>query len=214
MNENDEEAHLQRTALEMTFTPGVESWTSSSTATLAGDDGVPSSESNKNVSDQRPNVNEKDSSSSCESDLASNTFVALRPLYTSVPQPISEHGPLSASDMKLVQRSRKGHRKSRQGCFNCKRRKIKVGPTTRSWASANPVAVPRNTASMRQLHAERTGVQVSSRKSSIVTARLRRGHWQPRCSCSAANDTNLQPVGHALLPPFHLPRLPSSPSRQ
>lgn len=29
-------------------------------------------------------------------------------------------------DMRLSQRTRKGHRKSRQGCYNCKKRKIKV----------------------------------------------------------------------------------------
>jgi hypothetical protein len=135
MNENDEEHFVVRTAFDTTFTPGVESWTSSSSATLIGDDGVSSSELKENVSDHRPYLNEKDSSSSSESELTSNTFVALRPLYTSVTQSNSEHGPQSASDMKLVQRSRKGHRKSRQGCFNCKRRKIKVSFIIRSRAS-------------------------------------------------------------------------------
>jgi len=126
MNENDEEHTLMRAVSDSTFTPGVLSWTSSSSATVIGDDGMSSSELVENVSEQRPYLNEKDSSSSSESELASNTFVALRPLYTSVSQSNSEQGPQLASDMKLVQRSRKGHRKSRQGCFNCKRRKIKV----------------------------------------------------------------------------------------
>lgn len=128
MNDNDEENFITRTAYDSTFTPGVESWSSSSSATVIGDEGMSSSESIKNASDHRPNLNEKDSSSSSESDLASNnTFIALRPLYTSVvAQSSSEHAPQPVSDMKLVQRSRKGHRKSRQGCFNCKRRKIKV----------------------------------------------------------------------------------------
>jgi hypothetical protein len=139
MNESDDEPFITRIAYDSTFTPGVESWTSSSSATLIGDDRMPNSELNEKVSDHRPRLNEKDSSTSSDSEPSTSTFVALRPLYTSARQSVSEHGPQSVSDMKLVQRSRKGHRKSRQGCFNCKRRKIKVSFTTKSWTSADPV---------------------------------------------------------------------------
>jgi hypothetical protein len=40
---------------------------------------------------------------------------------------VTENGESPASGAKIApQRSRKGHKKSRQGCYNCKRRKIKV----------------------------------------------------------------------------------------
>ena len=40
---------------------------------------------------------------------------------------VTENGESPASAVKIPpQRSRKGHKKSRQGCYNCKRRKIKV----------------------------------------------------------------------------------------
>jgi hypothetical protein len=137
MNESDDEPFVTRAAFDSSFTPGVESWTSRSSVTPIGDDSMPNSEFN-DVSDHRPNLNEKDSSTSSDSEPTPNNFVALRPLYTSVSQSVSEHGPQSVSDMKLVQRSRKGHRKSRQGCFNCKRRKIKVSSTVKSWTNADP----------------------------------------------------------------------------
>lgn len=139
MTESDDEPFVVRTAYGSTFTPGVESWASGSSATLIGDDSMPNSEFNEKVSDHRPTLNEKDSSTSSDSEPSTNTFVALRPLYTSARQSVSEYGPQSASDIKLVQRSRKGHRKSRQGCFNCKRRKIKVSFTTKSRTSTDPV---------------------------------------------------------------------------
>lgn len=41
-------------------------------------------------------------------------------------QCISDRGEDSLDGITLQQGSRKGHRKSREGCFNCKRRKIKV----------------------------------------------------------------------------------------
>lgn len=146
MNESGDEPFVIRTAFDSTFTPGVESWTSGSSATLEGDDSMPNSELNENVSDHRPNLNEKDSSTSSDSEPSTSNFVALRPLYTSVTQSVSEHGLQSASDMKLVQRSRKGHRKSRQGCFNCKRRKIKVSFSIKSWTNADRFEVSRNPA--------------------------------------------------------------------
>jgi hypothetical protein len=144
MNGNDDEPFV--TAHDSTFTPGVESWTSSSSATLIGDDSKPNSELNENASDHRRSLNEKDSSISSDSEPSNSNFAALRPLYSSARQPVSERGPQSASDMQLVQRSRKGHRKSRQGCFNCKRRKIKVSVTAKSWTTADPFEVPRDSA--------------------------------------------------------------------
>ena len=45
---------------------------------------------------------------------------------------VTENGESLASGVKIPpQRSRKGHKKSRQGCYNCKRRKIKVRIPTR-----------------------------------------------------------------------------------
>jgi hypothetical protein len=41
-------------------------------------------------------------------------------------QSVLEQGRTSLGDATVTHRSRKGHRKSREGCFNCKRRKIKV----------------------------------------------------------------------------------------
>lgn len=116
-----------RTGSDPTFTPGVESWASPiSSSTLLGDDGISGSKPCSTTPDHRPSVIEKELSTGSDSEISTTNFVALRPLYSSVSQAISEHGPPSRSELKLVQRSRKGHRKSRQGCFNCKRRKIKV----------------------------------------------------------------------------------------
>jgi len=44
----------------------------------------------------------------------------------------AEHGEESLYGSVVQQRPRKGHRKSREGCFNCKRRKIKVSISVRS----------------------------------------------------------------------------------
>lgn len=70
-----------------------------------------------------------ESSPSAESDLgsAAQSHGRLRPLYAADRQSTPDESSRRAVDMKLALRSRKGHRKSRQGCFNCKRRKIKVG---------------------------------------------------------------------------------------
>lgn len=70
-----------------------------------------------------------ESSPSAESDLGSvaQGHGKLRPLYAADRLSTPDESSRQALDMKLTLRSRKGHRKSRQGCFNCKRRKIKVG---------------------------------------------------------------------------------------
>src|ERR1700728_1976930 len=62
MNESDDEPFVMHTTSDSTSTPGVESWTSSSSVTLTGDDSMPKSELSEDVSDHRPNQNEKDSS--------------------------------------------------------------------------------------------------------------------------------------------------------
>jgi hypothetical protein len=127
MNESDEDLFLMRTAFDSRSTPGVGSCVSSrSSLTLFGDDSMTGPKPSENTPDNRSIIHEKDSSTGSDSEMSTTNFVALRPLYSSVSQSISEHGMQSGSEMKLVQRSRKGHRKSRQGCFNCKRRKIKV----------------------------------------------------------------------------------------
>ena len=41
-------------------------------------------------------------------------------------QTTSEQGEISLDETTVPQKSRKGHKKSHAGCFNCKRRKIKV----------------------------------------------------------------------------------------
>jgi hypothetical protein len=55
----------------------------------------------------------------------STQFANVRHLASGYePYPMEIPGRLP--DMRLGQRTRKGHRKSRQGCYNCKKRKIKV----------------------------------------------------------------------------------------
>jgi hypothetical protein len=58
---------------------------------------------------------------------ADSSQVPLGPLYAAGNQPDGVQSSRKVLDTKLALRSRKGHRKSRQGCFNCKKRKIKVG---------------------------------------------------------------------------------------
>jgi hypothetical protein len=54
-----------------------------------------------------------------------------------------------ATASSVPQNSRKGHKKSRQGCFNCKRRKIKAGRHSESRDLANSHAVPRKSTGVR-----------------------------------------------------------------
>lgn len=66
-------------------------------------------------------------------------------------------------------RPRKGHKKSRGGCYNCKRRKIKVGfysphysclnlPMLQAQIRANSHTVSRESTSMSQLHTQESGL--------------------------------------------------------
>ena len=88
-----------------------------------------------------------ESSPSAESDLGSAVqgHGKLRPLYAADRQLTPDESSRRGVDMKLTLRSRKGHRKSRQGCFNCKRRKIKVGRFAILYECVlNPPSVPRD----------------------------------------------------------------------
>jgi len=85
-------------------------------------------------------------------------------------------------------RPRKGHKKSRGGCYNCKRRKIKVGPiylmhlmTPQSsrldlvlllHIRTNFHTVSRKPTSMSQLHSEESGLQIPSSKNTLGIAGL------------------------------------------
>lgn len=87
-------------------------------------------------------------------------------------------------------RPRKGHKKSRGGCYNCKRRKIKVGFTyftthiarsrtrrlnlcrLQAQIRANSYAVSRKSTSMSQLHAQESGLQIPSSKNTLGVAGL------------------------------------------
>ena len=87
-------------------------------------------------------------------------------------------------------RPRKGHKKSRGGCYNCKRRKIKVRFTyftthlarsrtrrlnlfrLQAQIRANLHTVSRKSTSMSQLHAQESGLQISSSKNPFGFAGL------------------------------------------
>jgi hypothetical protein len=108
----------------------VEFWdSSSSTAILLGDEIVVSSRSSRDVYNSPFPLDDTDSGILPTTDSSSTSLVALRPLHSGAHQPGYEDSLPRVPDLKLAQRSRKGHRKSRQGCFNCKRRKIKVTKT-------------------------------------------------------------------------------------
>ena len=61
---------------------------------------------------------------------------------------VAENGEGSLDGGLMHQRSRKGHKKSREGCFNCKRRKIKVNISLKLTFKLTTGPVPRNSASM------------------------------------------------------------------
>jgi hypothetical protein len=61
---------------------------------------------------------------------------------------VAENGEGSLDGALVHQRSRKGHKKSREGCFNCKRRKIKVNISLKLMFKLTIGPVPRNSASM------------------------------------------------------------------
>jgi hypothetical protein len=86
-------------------------------------------------SDQQATPNSNDSSSSFE-----NHQMVLRDEQTRSHNPIKnpfllkeprETDLVDSPPAEAIQRPRKGHKKSRQGCYNCKKRKIKVRPRFR-----------------------------------------------------------------------------------
>jgi len=91
---------------------------------------------NSSPSDQQATPNSTESSGS--SDNQQNQQLTVRAERPRSHEPIQNPFLLDVStDMvdsppaEVNQRSRKGHKKSRQGCFNCKKRKIKVCPRFR-----------------------------------------------------------------------------------
>jgi hypothetical protein len=89
-------------------------------------------------SDQQATPNSTESSNSSENQEQQQLIV--RNEQSRAPEPIQNPFLLELpndTDMvysppaEATQRSRKGHKKSRQGCFNCKKRKIKVCPRFR-----------------------------------------------------------------------------------
>jgi hypothetical protein len=68
----------------------------------------------------------------------------------------------------LLSKSRKGHHKSRQGCLNCKRRKVKVfsHPFPKTGHLAYYFKVPRNPPLMLKLHQTEPFVLISNSQNS------------------------------------------------
>ena len=99
---------------------------SSSSSILSGNEVVVSSGSSRNISSSLFALDETDAAIPSIADPSGTGPAALRPLYSGVRQSGFGDSLPRVPDLKLAQKSRKGHRKSRQGCFNCKRRKIKA----------------------------------------------------------------------------------------
>jgi len=106
------------------FGNGLESWDSAGSSSTLVEDA--SSVMSRKGSQSSLDADAARQNAEYESYQATNSHVALRPLYAASRQSDPEDGSHKSGDMRITMRSRKGHRKSRQGCFNCKRRKIKV----------------------------------------------------------------------------------------
>ena len=103
---------------------GQESWASSRSPSTLVEDAT--SLIGQNGSQSSLDLTESSPSSNSDRRAAPN-HGKLRPLYAAGHQSSLDDSSHRALEVKLTLRSRKGHRKSRQGCYNCKRRKIKVG---------------------------------------------------------------------------------------
>jgi hypothetical protein len=112
-----------------------------------------------------------------------------------------------------TRRARKGHKKSRGGCYSCKRRKIKASAqhplSPKMMLTLSPV--PRNTPSMPQLSQNTSGVCVSSRSN------FSRGPNYPKLSSVFAGDPassihadDVQPHGSKVVPSLSVYCLSSS----
>jgi len=100
------------------------------------------------------------STASNRSITAGNPAVIL-PRYSTGHRPVLKEGMRAEPEAKLP-KSRRGHKKSRQGCFECKKRKIKVGSSPDLIDNTEPSLVSRKSTGMYKLCTERTCVQISS----------------------------------------------------
>jgi hypothetical protein len=75
---------------------------------------------------QNVNVWNQETVSSAFSNTLTSGFLSLRNHYQSTGTSHDEHQPLGSDDARPESLQRKGHTKSRSGCYSCKKRRIKV----------------------------------------------------------------------------------------
>lgn len=75
---------------------------------------------------QNVNVWNQETVSSTSSNTLRPSFLSPRDHYESTGTSHDEHQPLGSDDARPEPLSRKGHAKSRMGCYSCKKRRIKV----------------------------------------------------------------------------------------
>lgn len=120
-------------------------------------------------------------------------------------QNIVENGVNSLNQSTAHPAARKGHKKSRGGCFNCKRRKIKVGIISSKVKARefDSFLVPRNAANMRELYEEEPWVQISCSKDFESPTSINALFLKSDCIRQSARHTNhLHLHGHAAFPPL------------
>jgi hypothetical protein len=105
-------------------------------------------------------------------------------------QRISDQDENSSDGTKVPPTSRKGHRKSREGCFNCKRRKIKVCIRLMFDALANLASVPRDPAGMRKLCKKEPELQLPSSKDIKSLTGIASLFFNPDCIYQSPRYTN------------------------
>jgi hypothetical protein len=185
-----------------------ESWRPMTPSSRASEE--PSSVPYQIASPSLRNPNQSDPSTDPNQRIVSNRYIALRPWYAASHQSGLDETLRSNSEAKTP-RSRKGHTKSRQGCFECKKRKIKVFSSSNSTCHAQGYLVSRKSSGMYQLRAERTPVQISSHKNTAKLAVLGRCQSLP-FPYSTPDNASLQHGRYAIVSLLHFQCLPTSPS--
>ena len=81
---------------------------------------------NSNVFIQNVDVWNQETEPSASSNTLRSSYPSPRNHHESTGTSHDEHQPLGSDDAKLEPLLRKGHTKSRRGCYHCKKRRIKV----------------------------------------------------------------------------------------
>jgi hypothetical protein len=102
---------------------------------------------------QNLNVWNQETVSSASSNTLTSSFLSPRNHYESTGTSHDEHQPLGSNDARPEPLQRKGHTKSRRGCYNCKKRRIKVHLTPiHKTEDLRSIIVSRESSSMRSMY--------------------------------------------------------------